>query len=227
MKKIDDILNQLQHQQPIISDPDELTNRIIDNLPDLDLPKAKPTKRVRFYVASAFAVAASVLLLFMLTTNQDTNDTEKSTAQNDIIRREQTLSPSRADSYSAGSEPDAHSKAYTTSLSRELTAKEVTRKANRTDRQFVVRHHTRITQAVRSENVISATDSLDYYINKIERELAQVDDSLYIERIHRVMHADERLQRIVNNYILNELYKDVQPHEASLINPITNDDDEE
>lgn len=227
MKKIDDILNQLQHQQPIISDPDELTNRIIDNLPDLDLPKAKPTKRVRFYVASAFAVAASVLLLFMLTTNQDTKDSETSRAQNDIVRREQTPSPSGADSYSAGSEPDAHSKAYTTALSRELPAKEVTRKANKTDRQLVVRHHTRITQAVRSENVISATDSLDYYINKIERELAQVDDSLYIERIHRVMHADERLQRIVNNYILNELYKDVQPHEASLINPIINDDDEE
>lgn len=47
MKKIDDILNSLQQQRPVISDPDELTNRIIDSLPDLDCPKAKPAKRVR------------------------------------------------------------------------------------------------------------------------------------------------------------------------------------
>ena len=47
MKKIDDILNSLQQQRPVISDPDELTNRIIDSLPDLDCPKAKPAKRVK------------------------------------------------------------------------------------------------------------------------------------------------------------------------------------
>ena len=91
-----------------------------------------------------------------------------------------------------------------------------------------------VRQAKRTEKVlaeqpstVSVSDSLDYYINKIERELAQVDDSLYIERIHRVMHADERLQRIVNNYILNELRKDAQPHQAAIINNVTTDEDEE
>ena len=73
----------------------------------------------------------------------------------------------------------------------------------------------------------SDVDSLDYYINKIERELAQMDDSLYIERIHRVMHADERLQRIVNNYIVNELHKDAKSSEAKNINNVKTDEDEE
>jgi hypothetical protein len=41
------------------------------------------------------------------------------------------------------------------------------------------------------------------------------------------MHADERLQRIVNNYILNELRKDAQPHQAAIINNVTTDEDEE
>ena len=82
-------------------------------------------------------------------------------------------------------------------------------------------------QLVAQQNAATVTDSLDYYINKIERELAQMDDSLYIERIHRVMHADERLQRIVNNYILNELHKDAQPHQAAIINNVTTDDYEE
>jgi hypothetical protein len=223
MKKIDDILNSLQQQRPVISDPDELTNRIIDSLPDLDCPKAKPAKRVRIYIATVVAIAACIMLLVMLTTNMDTRENEKPIAQNDLVRRERTPSPTAADSKSDGSGLDVDSKAVTAAFSRELSAKEEKQKANRTDIKLVVRDH----QAVRFENSASTADSLDYYINKIERELALIEDSLYIERIHQVMHADERLQRIVNNYILNELHKDVQSHEAAIINPVKNNDDEE
>ena len=223
MKKIDDILNSLQQQRPVISDPDELTNRIIDSLPDLDCPKAKPAKRVRIYIATVVAIAACIMLLVMLTTNMDTRENEKPIAQNDLVRRERTPSPSGADSKSDGSGLDVDSKAVTAAFSRELSAKEEKQKANRTDIKLVVRDH----QAVRLEDSASTADSLDYYINKIERELALVEDSLYIERIHQVMHADERLQRIVNNYILNELHKDVQSHEAAIMNPVINNDDEE
>ena len=87
--------------------------------------------------------------------------------------------------------------------------------------------HGRLNNSPRSIDQSSATDSLDYYINKIERELASVDDSLYIERIHRVMHADERLQRIVNSYIVNELHRDAKSSEANHINNVTTDDYEE
>ena len=223
MKKIDDILNSLQQQKPVISDPDELTNRIIDSLPDLDCPKAKPAKRVRIYIATVVAIAACIMLLVMLTTNMDTRENEKPIAQNDLVRRERTPSPTAADSKSDGSGLDVDIKAVTAAFSRELPAKEEKQKANRTDIKLVVRDH----QAVRLEDSASTADSLDYYINKIERELALVEDSLYIERIHQVMHADERLQRIVNNYILNELHKDVQSHEAAIMNPVKNNDDEE
>ena len=223
MKKIDDILNSLQQQRPVISDPDELTNRIIDSLPDLDCPKAKPAKRVRIYIATVVAIAACIMLLVMLTTNMDTRENEKPIALNDLVRRERTPSPTAADSKSDGSGLDVDSKAVTAAFSRELPAKEEKQKANRTDIKLVVRDH----QAVRLEDSASTADSLDYYINKIERELALIEDSLYIERIHQVMHADERLQRIVNNYILNELHKDVQSHEAAIMNPVINNDDEE
>ena len=223
MKKIDDILNSLQQQRPVISDPDELTNRIIDSLPDLDCPKAKPAKRVRIYIATVVAIAACIMLLVMLTTNMDTRENEKPIAQNDLVRRERTPSPTAADSKSDGSGLNTDSKADTADFSGELSAKEAKYKANRTDIKLVVRHH----QTVRLEDAAATADSLDYYINKIERELALVEDSLYIERIHKVMHADERLQRIVNNYILNELHKDVQSNEAAIMNPVINNDDEE
>lgn len=223
MKKIDDILNSLQQQKPVISDPDELTNRIIDSLPDLDCPKAKPAKRVRIYIATVVAIAACIMLLVMLTTNMDTRENEKPIAQNDLVRRDRTPSPTGADSKSDGSGLNTDSKADTADFSGELSAKEAKYKANRTDIKLVVRHH----QTVRLEDAAATADSLDYYINKIERELALVEDSLYIERIHKLMHADERLQRIVNNYILNELHKDVQSHEAAIMNPVINNDDEE
>ena len=61
---------------------------------------------------------------------------------------------------------------------------------------------------------VPMTDSLDYYIDKIERELAQVDESLYIERINKVIRADERLQRIVSSYILHTLDEDGRPQTA-------------
>lgn len=46
MNKIDDILNYLQGQQPIINHPDELTEQIMQNLPDMDkIPTNGNTKK--------------------------------------------------------------------------------------------------------------------------------------------------------------------------------------
>jgi hypothetical protein len=66
MMKIDEILSRLQEQQPDISNPDELTDRIMDSLPDLPTERPKPARRIRLYIASAIAAAASVLLLLTL-----------------------------------------------------------------------------------------------------------------------------------------------------------------
>ena len=66
MMKIDELLNRLQEQQPDVSNPDELTDRIMDSLPDLPTEQPKPARRIRLYIASAIAAAASVLLLLTL-----------------------------------------------------------------------------------------------------------------------------------------------------------------
>ena len=66
MMKIDEILSRLQAQQPDVCNPDELTDRIMDSLPDLPTEQPKPARRVRLYIASAIAAAASVLLLLTL-----------------------------------------------------------------------------------------------------------------------------------------------------------------
>ena len=66
MMKIDEILSRLQEQQPDVSNPDELTDRIMDSLPDLPTEQPKPARRIRLYIVSAIAAAASVLLLLTL-----------------------------------------------------------------------------------------------------------------------------------------------------------------
>lgn len=66
MMKIDEILSRLQEQQPDVCNPDELTDRIMDSLPDLPTEQPKPARRIRLYIVSAIAAAASVLLLISL-----------------------------------------------------------------------------------------------------------------------------------------------------------------
>ena len=79
----------------------------------------------------------------------------------------------------------------------------------------------------KTSTAIPAIDSLDYYIDKIERELAQVDESLYIERMNKVIRADERLQRMVNSYILHTLDKEGRPQTAANMYNINTEQNEE
>ena len=79
----------------------------------------------------------------------------------------------------------------------------------------------------KTSTMVATTDSLDYYIDKIERELAQVDESLYIERMNKVIHADERLQRLVNSYILHTLDKEGRPQAADNMYNVNTEQDED
>ena len=93
--------------------------------------------------------------------------------------------------------------------------------------KVVSQHPTRTEVAQKNPTAVPATDSLDYYIDKIERELAQVDESLYIERMNKVIRADERLQRMVNSYILHTLDKEGRPQTAANMYNVKSEQDEE
>lgn len=74
---------------------------------------------------------------------------------------------------------------------------------------------------------VSSIDSLQLYIDKIEQELAHVDESLYIERMNKVIQADDRLQRIVNQFILHGIMSDDKPHTVQSLTPQNQEDNEE
>ena len=177
----------------------------------------KPARKPRYAYIAALAAAACIVFAVLIV--WPTEDKQKSDGSTLLVRQERTTSPKSSDCESEAVGLKASTKETINNVdseSRALPAKVAVHQAKRTDRELV-----------EQRNTASASDSLDYCINKIERELAQVDDSLYIERIHRVMHADERLQRIVNNYILNELHRDGKSSEASnIINVKTNEDEE-
>lgn len=62
MNKIDDILEILKGQRPVISDPDELTDRIMDSLPDIGEATGRdkaPVVRLRWWMA----IAASLIII--------------------------------------------------------------------------------------------------------------------------------------------------------------------
>ena len=160
----------------------------------------KPAHRARYAYIAILAAAACIAVAVLMTWPKEGE--QKPVGSELLVRKEETPSPSPTDQQDTTSQV--------------LPAKAAVRQTKRTDRQLVGQ-----------PNAATATDSLDYYINKIERELAQVDDSLYIERIQQVMHADERLQRIVNSYIVNELHKDAKSSEANNINNVITDENEE
>ena len=177
----------------------------------------KPARKPRYAYIAALAAAACIVFAVLIV--WPTEDKQKSDGSTLLVRQERTTSPKSSDCESEAVGLKASTKETINNVdseSRVLPAKVAVHQSKRTDRELVEQRTT-----------ASASDSLDYYINKIERELAQVDDSLYIERIHRVMHADERLQRIVNNYILNELHRDGKSSEASNINNVKTNEDEE
>ena len=56
MNKTDDILNRLQNQFPIIDNPDELTERIMESLPETDDRKGVAIAKVLRIISSIAAV---------------------------------------------------------------------------------------------------------------------------------------------------------------------------
>lgn len=177
----------------------------------------KPARKARYAYLTALAAAACIVFaVLMIWPTEDKQKPDESTL---LVQSSRTHSPKPSDSQSEALRIKASVHEAVNNIgteSRALPAKRAVHQQQRTDIKLVAQ-----------QNTAPATDSLDYYISKIEHELARVDDSLYIERIHRVMHADERLQRIVNNYILNELHRDEKSSEASNINNVKTDEDEE
>ena len=102
-------------------------------------------------------------------------------------------------------------------------------KSNDTTKQQPLLSSTEIQQAVPQKAKVkavkrrqtSATDSLNYYIARLEKELENVNESTYSTKAEEVLRADARLQKLVQRIMIGELTKDNVPAEAMNINKAT------
>ena len=93
MNKTNDILERLSHQpQPIIDNTDELTDSIMTHLPDVGATKEKAHGKRWVYIASAIAVAASLLLLMVF--QQGQKPTEQSSVMVEQMAKQDEPQPS-------------------------------------------------------------------------------------------------------------------------------------
>lgn len=73
-------------------------------------------------------------------------------------------------------------------------------------------------RATHSPKAVNTTDSLQYYIARLEQELAQVTDSGYTAKAEQIIRADARLQRLVRRIMAGEIERNGQPVEAMVNN---------
>lgn len=183
-------------------------NPIPREKPTPALPKGGRTKSLLYWGRLVGAsIAASVVLL--LTFHYINNKEVKKVEQPVVVKKTE----------SQRSEPKTTEKEPVQMAKEEKAVVAKTTMVNKRPKASVSESKTSTTAAT--------TDSLDYYIDKIERELAQVDESLYIERMNKVIRADERLQRMVNSYILHTLDKEGRPQTAANMYNEKSEQDEE
>ena len=176
--------------------------------PTPTLPKGGRNKSLLYWGRLVGAsIAASVVLL--LTFHYINNKEVKKVEQPVVVKKTE----------SQRSEPKAIEKEPIQMAKKEKAVVAKTTMVNKRSKASVSESKTSTT--------VATTDSLDYYIDKIERELAQVDESLYIERMNEVIRADERLQRMVNSYILHTLDKEGRPQTADNMYNVKTEEDEE
>ena len=190
--------------------PEDFTDRLMKRLekPTPALPKGARTKSFPYWGRLVGAsIAASVVLL--LTFHYINNKEVKKVEQPVVVKKTE---PQRSEPKTIEKEPVQMAKEEKAVVAR-------TTMVNKRPKASVSESKTSTTAAT--------TDSLDYYIDKIERELAQVDESLYIERMNKVIRADERLQRMVNSYILHTLDKEGRPQTAENMYNVKSEQDEE
>ena len=189
--------------------PEDFTDRLMERLekPTPTLPKGGRTKSFPYWGRLVAAAACLLIIIGVGLTLQPKE--EPANTQPVVVKKTEKK----------GSEPKPIEKEPIQIAKEEIAVMAKTTMVNKRSKASVSESKTSTT--------VATTDSLDYYIDKIERELAQVDESLYIERMNKVIRADERLQRMVNSYILHTLDKEGRPQTAANMYNEKSEQDEE
>ena len=203
--------------------PEDFTDRLMERIEQ----KEEKTRRHRAWLYTAIgAIAASILLLLAFHFTRPDKDID----QGGMIatQTEQSNQPESPDREEPGQNLNSEQQGNPVRTHESEFKPMIAQEKPDAEQAQAVSQRPHVASTVHKTSTdIPTTDSLDYYIDKIERELAQVDESLYIEKMNKVIRADERLQRMVSSYILHNLDKEGRPQTADNIYNEKTEQDEE
>ena len=207
--------------------PEDFNDRLMQRI---EQKEEQPRHRRMWLYTTIGAVAASILLLLTFHYSHNSVETDKGTIM--AQRTEQQKQPSKLESPSRDEQRPSQQTEQQDDIpvktKKDVQTPPMAQETSGVVKPTAVGQRPNATSVIQKTSTnISTTDSLDYYIDKIERELAQVDESLYIEKMNKVIRADERLQRMVSSYILHNLDKEGRPQTADNIYNEKTEQDEE
>ena len=80
--------------------------------------------------------------------------------------------------------------------------------------QSEVKESPQLRETPTPDTPVATTDSLDFYLARLEKSLDEVSDSLYQERAEQIIRADARLQRLVRRIYMDDIERQRQAQEA-------------
>ena len=80
--------------------------------------------------------------------------------------------------------------------------------------QSEVKESPQLRETPTPDTPAATTDSLDFYLARLEKSLDEVSDSLYQERAEQIIRADARLQRLVRRIYMDDIERQRQAQEA-------------
>ena len=204
MNRTDDILDRLRQQPlPDIANPDELTDSILDRLPDrhgdtTTSSDGRQRRRVWLYAASALSAAACMALLLVVYLGKgmsEQNISEQHVAGQNVSERVHAAScPATPDSVEA---------------ERAIVA--VTAEIPRSRHNTVGIKHTVALAAevqtseredtMQERNVAVVPDSFEIMTARLEIEMERIRDDCYMKRLSRTIDSDPQLRRLVDDFM--------------------------
>ncbi|NPD90757.1 hypothetical protein [Xylanibacter muris] len=61
---------------------------------------------------------------------------------------------------------------------------------------------------------MTAADSMEMLIDRMEHDLANIDDSVYLSHVEQIIKADKRFQKLMNRIIVNDLTRQARNEES-------------
>ena len=217
MNRIDDILERLQQQPlPDIANPDELTESIMDSLPDRHHDTPSPTdgsqrRRGWLYVASALSAAACIALLMVLHFGGETDGGVVAERQMPV-RHEVTAARNVATIETVKVAQTTQKPDVATKAEHQLAAQP---KASSAEYQSAVQPSalsseqpsgqpaamTAETTLAVAEPAATNADSMAIMVARMESEMQRISDECYMSHLSRVIDSNPQLKRLVDDFI--------------------------